>query len=148
MDAQVMVHPLMKKALQSRQAAISQRQEIRQINNSKRRISSARQATAMWDKAMDLEAQAIKSILDRYALCGFVHFREDQRYSCNGMGLFDLSSSNRHFLMKGKCIIWWFHNSIQNILLEFLTTEVKTVKHVLDAGAMLGKRSQATFLCS
>jgi superfamily I DNA and/or RNA helicase len=65
MDAQVMVHPLMKKALQSRQAAISQRQEIRQINNSKRRISSARQATAMWDKAMDLEAQAIKSILDR-----------------------------------------------------------------------------------
>jgi ATP-dependent RNA/DNA helicase IGHMBP2 len=65
MDAQVMVHPLMKKASQSRQAAISQRQEIRQINNSKRRISSARQATAMWDKAMDLEAQAIKSILDR-----------------------------------------------------------------------------------
>jgi len=75
MDAQVMVHPLMKKASQSRQAAISQRQEIRQINNSKRRISSARQATAMWDKAMDLEAQAIKSILDRYALCGFVSFQ-------------------------------------------------------------------------
>lgn len=75
------------------------------------------------------------------------HFREDQRYSCNGMGLFNLSSSNRHFLMKGKCIIWWFHNSIQNILLEFLTTDVKTVKHVLDAGAMLGKRSQATFVC-
>ncbi|CAM6010943.1 unnamed protein product [Sphagnum balticum] len=41
-EAQVMAHPLMKKALPSREAAISQRQETRQINKSKRHISHAK----------------------------------------------------------------------------------------------------------
>lgn len=64
-NAQIMAHPLMLKASQSREAAILQRQETRQINNSKRRISSAKQATSMWQDAIDLEAQAIKDILDK-----------------------------------------------------------------------------------
>lgn len=65
--AQVAAHPLMLKATESRQAAIQQRQESRQINNMKKRIVSAKQATSMWQDAVDLEAQAIKDILDKYS---------------------------------------------------------------------------------
>ncbi|KAG0567437.1 hypothetical protein KC19_7G135000 [Ceratodon purpureus] len=65
LDAQLLKHPLMLKAAESRQAAILQRQETRQINNSKKRISSAKQATSMWQDSVDLESQAIKDILDK-----------------------------------------------------------------------------------
>lgn len=65
--AQVAAHPLMLKATEARQAAIQQRQESRQINNTKKRIVSAKQATSMWQDAVDLEAQAIKDILDKYS---------------------------------------------------------------------------------
>lgn len=61
----------MLKAAESRQAAILQRQETRQINNSKKRISSAKQATSMWQDSVDLESQAIKDILDKYAFFSF-----------------------------------------------------------------------------
>lgn len=67
LDAQLLKHPFMLKAAESRQAAILQRQETRQINNSKKRITSAKQATSMWQDAVDLESQAIKDILDKYA---------------------------------------------------------------------------------
>lgn len=65
--AQVAAHPLMLKATEARQAAIQQRQESRRINNTKKRIVSAKQATSMWQDAVGLEAQAIKDILDKYS---------------------------------------------------------------------------------
>lgn len=75
MEAQVMAHPLMKKALQSRETAISQGQETRQISNSKRCISQI--GNCHVGRSHDLEAQAIKSILDRYAFFGFVSLQEE-----------------------------------------------------------------------
>lgn len=65
LDAHLLKHPLMLKAAESRQAAILQRQETRQINNSKKRITSAKQATSIWQDSVDLESQAIKDILDK-----------------------------------------------------------------------------------
>lgn len=72
LDAQLLKHPLMLKAAESRQAAILQRQETRQINNTKKRITFAKQATSMWQDAVDLESQAIKDILDKYSSFPFV----------------------------------------------------------------------------
>ena len=55
----------MLKAAESREAAVLQRQETREINNNKKRITSAKQATSMWQDSMDLESQAVKDIFDK-----------------------------------------------------------------------------------
>ncbi|KAL3688211.1 hypothetical protein R1sor_014520 [Riccia sorocarpa] len=63
--AQVAAHPLMKKVHLLREEAISRRKDARQINNEKLRKAGATQATSMWEKAADLEKEALKAVLDR-----------------------------------------------------------------------------------
>eukprot|EP00897_Mesotaenium_endlicherianum_P003105 jgi/Mesen1/2822/ME000172S01972 len=65
LEAQVAQHPLTQRAAQMRQVAIEERQASRAINNPKKRMAAAKEAVKAWDRALDVEAIAVKEILDR-----------------------------------------------------------------------------------
>ncbi|CAM6126000.1 unnamed protein product [Calypogeia fissa] len=63
--AQVSAHPLMKKVKEYREEAMVKRRAARQFNNEKKRKAGAIESTGLWDKASDLEKEAVKAVLDR-----------------------------------------------------------------------------------
>eukprot|EP00250_Pteridium_aquilinum_P010076 c19137_g2_i1 orf=102-2507(+) len=64
-DAQVANHPLMKKAAERKNTSIEQMRRSRQVNNTKRRADSVKDSKLLWERAEDLEARAIKDVLNR-----------------------------------------------------------------------------------
>lgn len=63
-DAKLAKHPLMKRVLESKRESAEQMKRSRHLNNTGRRADGVRNSKLLWEKAEDLEARALKDILD------------------------------------------------------------------------------------
>lgn len=65
MDALLAKHPLMKRVSETKRKSADQMQKSRHLNNTGRRADGVNNSKLLWEKAEDLEARALKDVLDR-----------------------------------------------------------------------------------